>query len=108
MKSYKDFEKIFIGSSDIAALTLVGMSANGELTAEILEFGQDDRYSAYLVTEEALIGSHYEKRFTFRTWLHIYDDDDCVIRFRGDRINVYRAREMGCIIQVLNENTLIK
>lgn len=104
MKSYKDFEKIFIGSSDIAALTLVGMSTNGELIAEILEFGHDDRYSAYLVTEEALIGSHYEKRFAFESWLRIYDDDDCVIKFRGDRIDVYRAGEMGCIIRVREKN----
>ena len=41
MKTYKDFEKEYIGESDVAALTMVGMTEEC-LTAQILHFGGDD------------------------------------------------------------------
>ena len=55
MKSYKDFEKIYIGGSDIASLVLVGCKHNekGEslgAATELLHFGEDNCYRAYYVT----------------------------------------------------------
>lgn len=100
MKNYKDFEKQYIGSSDIASLILAGCNENG-LSLKELHFGQDASYSAYIVEGEAEIGSHYHKVAEFESWLKIYDDDELVKSFRGKKITVYRAAEMGCIIQII-------
>lgn len=101
MKTYKDFEKQYIGSSDIASLILVGCDKNG-LSLKELHFGQDASYQAYIVEGEAEIGSHYHKVAEFESWLKVYDDEELVESFGGKKIIVYRAAEMGCIIQILN------
>lgn len=49
MKSYKDFAKESIGSSDIGALVLVGGGA-GDIQNQFLFFGEDGSYRAYMVT----------------------------------------------------------
>lgn len=100
-KSYKDFEKEYIGSSDIASLILAGHSRWG-LKLHDLHFGIDDSYQAYIVNGECEIGEHYRFEAEFYTWLNIYDDDELVKEFRADIIRVYRAGEHGCIIQLLN------
>lgn len=43
MKSYKEYDREFIGDSDIAALIFVGTTKDG-LKANILNFGSDGRY----------------------------------------------------------------
>lgn len=100
-KSYKDFEKQYIGNSDIASLILAGSSPNG-LKLHDLHFGIDDSYQAYIVNGECEIGEHYELEAEFNIWLKIYDDDRLVKRFNADIIRVYRAGMQGCIIQLLN------
>lgn len=102
MKTYKDFEKQYIGDSDIASLILAGYKEGEGFVTMPLHFGQDGSYSAYIVEGEAEIGSHYEKRAEFDSWLKVYDDEELVKRFEGKKIIVYRAAEMGCIIQILN------
>lgn len=102
MKTYKDFEKQYIGSSDIASLILAGYRKGEGFVTIPLHFGQDNSYSAYIVKGESEIGSHYEKRAEFNSWLKIYDDEGLVSKFCGNKIIVYRAAEMGCIIQILN------
>ena len=83
MRSYKEYEKKYIGMSDIANLILAGSSDNGlRLTA--LHFGMDNDYYAYIVDSDAEIGEHYTK----------------VAEFNADKISIYRAGEMGCIIQL--------
>lgn len=101
MVSYKDFEKTYIGSSDIAALVVVGPTEDG-LKAEILRFGEDGDYSAYMVLQEAEIGEHYSKVFSFSNWVKIYDDNELVCKISGDKINIYRSGMFGCIIQMIN------
>lgn len=101
MKTYKDFEKQHIGSSDIASLILAGYKDGEGFVTMPLYFGQDGSYSAYIVDDETEIGSHYEKRAEFDTWLKIYDDEGLVNTFNAKKIIVYRAAEMGCIIQVM-------
>ena len=102
MKTYKDFEKQYIGSSDIASLILAGCKIGEGFVTIPLHFGQDDSYSAYIVEGEVEIGNHYEKRADFDSWLKIYDDEGLVKQFKGKKIIVYRAAEMGCIIQILS------
>lgn len=105
MKNYKDFEKEYIGSSDIASLILVGIGENEiGLDLKELHFGGDGSYKAYIVDQKDVeIGSHYQKVAEFTHWLKIYDDIELVKRFRADHIIVYRAKEMGCIIQTYKE-----
>ena len=100
-KSYKEYDKWYIGSSDIASLILAGSSPNG-LKLHDLHFGIDDSYQAYIVNGECEIGNHYELEAEFNTWLKIYDDDGLFKRFNADIIRVYRAGMHGCIIQLLN------
>lgn len=104
MKTYKDFETIYIGGSDSASLILMGIK--NKRTLEFLSFGEDGEYYAYLIhrkeNEIVEIGSHYKLITTFNTWLKIYDDDECTFRTEGRVINVYRAGEFGCIIEVID------
>lgn len=95
MKSYKDFEKKYIGMSDIAALTV-----RSSQKVFNLQFGGDDYYSAYEVIGEAEIGSHYTKVFSGAHWLKIFDDHELQYEAKhyGMAVDIYRAGEMGCII----------
>ena len=108
MKSYKEYDREFIGDSDIAALTFVGTTKNG-LKANILDFGSDGRYNAYIVDENAKIGDHYTLELEFETssgfkaWLKIYDDEGLTADYSADKIKVYRAGDFGCIIQLIGK-----
>ena len=93
MKSYKDYEKKYIGMSDIANLILAGSSDNG-LKLAVLHFGMDNDYYAYIVDADAEIGEHYTKVAEFKSWLRIYDDSFLTQEFNANKISVYRAGEM--------------
>ena len=95
----KDYEKKYIGMSDIANLILAGSSDNG-LKLAVLHFGMDNDYYAYIVDADAEIGEHYTKVAEFKSWLRIYDDSFLTQEFNANKISVYRAGEMGCIIQL--------
>lgn len=99
---YKDYEKQFIGYSNIGSLVLAGFQNENGFTTIPLHFGQDGSYSAYIIEGDVEIGSHYEKRAEFDFWLKIYDDEELVRKFEAKKIAVYRAAEMGCIINILN------
>lgn len=103
MKNYKEYEKRFIGSSDIAALILVGCDENG-LKTSTLDFGEDGSYMAYVVDEDAEIGAHYKKVADFKHWLKIYDDDELTYQVNAQEINIYRAGDFGCIIQTIGKH----
>ena len=95
---------VFLGGSDVAALTLVGYKPDIGLSAEVLKFGSDGEYYAYIVPGEDIeIGSHYKLITTFSSWLKVYDDDSLMYRCDGDLIRIYRAGDFGCIIQIINQ-----
>lgn len=94
-KTYKDFQMIHIGDSDIASLTIRSC-----MDVSVLNFGEDNAYSAYLVTEDVEIGSHYEERIHGDHWLWIYDDSGKTADIVCDSFKIYRAGELGCIIAV--------
>jgi hypothetical protein len=102
MKNYKEFEKEYIGGSDIASLILAGYVEDKGLELKELSFGEDGSYHAYVVDKDTEIGSHYTKVAEFESWMKIYDDEKLVKSFEARKIIVYRAREMGCIIQLIN------
>lgn len=89
-RTYKDFPTRYIGSSDIASLILVGCYKNLGLVMKPLHFGEDVE-----------IGSHYEKIATFNSWLKIYDDEELTFDVSAKEINIFRAGEYGCIIQII-------
>jgi hypothetical protein len=99
MKDYHEYPKQFIGSSDIASLTI-----RTPLECRVLNFGCDGDYYAYLVDKDAEIGSHYEKIMTVKDWMWIYSDLERVCKIEGDEINIYRSGLQGCIIQTLNKD----
>lgn len=103
MKNYKEYEEKFIGGSDIAALILVGCDENGLKTSH-LNFGEDGSYRAYIVDENAEIGAHYKKVADFKYWFKIYDDHGLTYRVNAKEINIYRAGDFGCIIQVIGRH----
>ena len=101
MKKYNEYAKEPIGGSDIASLILVGCGED-ELKLKELHFGGDGSYQAYIITDDIEIPSHYNKVEEFKTWLKIYDDDGLVKTYRADTIKVFRAKEMGCIVQLIS------
>ena len=105
MKNYKEFNSEYIGFSDIAALTMVGFVKEVGVTPQMLRFGGYSSYDAYIIeretNEEVLIGDHYYKVATFNSWLKIYDDVGRTFKAYGREINIYRAGDYGCIIEVI-------
>lgn len=120
MKNYKEYDKAYIGGSDFAALTVTVFGESG-LTANILRFGSDGEYQAYIVNGECEIPSHYALALHVSPysaefhgldgnvthgepsgWFRIYDDSGLTYQATFSKgLNIYRAGEMGCIIQVL-------
>ncbi len=107
MKSYKAYSCRCIGGSDVASLVARGINidGSGSILSEI-DFGEDGAYSAYIVDDEAEIGAHYHKVFECKSWITIYDDDSCGFRAHAEHINIYRAGEFGCIIQLCGEHSI--
>jgi len=98
MKTYKDFEKVQLGGSDCARLIL---SCD---KLEYLHFGSDGEYSAYFVNEGIELPSHYRKVFECNYSLWIYDDEERTLKVSGERIEIYRAGDFGCIIYAPDGN----
>ena len=95
-KFYKDFKKVYIGTSDIASLTVRSV-----FDVHNLSFGEDGAYSAYECFGDVEIGEHYSKVFSGKTWLKIYDDSELVYSKHFDEFpffDIYRAGNYGCII----------
>lgn len=100
MKNYHDFEKVYIGISDIGTVITVGMGEKG-LKTDSISFGSDGVYTAYFVNEEIEIPTHYRLEQEFAYWLKIYDDQKCQLYIRaakGKTIKIYRAGMFGCLI----------
>ena len=103
MKSYKEYERVYIGSSDIASLTVVGPRNQGVSLAKSLDFNIDSNYFAYLVDGEANIGDHYKLVQCCKYWMNVFDDQELTLKLSAPTIKVYRAGDCGCIIQCLYE-----
>ena len=103
MKSYKEYEKKYIGMSDIANLILAGSSDNG-LKLAVLHFGMDNDYYAYIVDADAEIGEHYTKVAEFKSWLRIYDDSfltqELSKKIRRIKLRQTKSSMEECITQI--------
>lgn len=94
-KSYKDFEKVYIGSSDIASLIARFCYAK---TAKIIEFGGDDDYHAYFVNQKIKMPKYYKLVASGKVWLNIFDDRERTFSVRAKFIRIYRCGDYGIII----------
>ena len=92
-EAYKYFEKVLLGSSDVAEVIL----RNSE-KLERLHFGGDGSYEAYFINEVIKLPAHYTKEAEFKKWLWIYDDSELTVKIEASKIEIYRAGEMGCLI----------
>lgn len=122
MKTCKDFERLYLGSSDISSLVMRGCTLKlspewyGEGADRLPEyakvaevhFGSDGDYSAYFVDEEAEVGAHYTKVLTATKWLAIYDDGGRVVEIKAPVIEVYRAGDFGIIVKAVNGDYKIR
>lgn len=104
MVNYKNYSIVNLGFSDIAQLTMVVFDGEDILRTAI-RFGQDGRYMAHLVDGACEIPDHYRLVEEYWTsgdgWVWIYDDERKT--FEGtirEYLNVYRAGDGGCIIQI--------
>lgn len=100
MRDHHSYNKEYIGSSDIAALTLVGVSEHSGVTCSMLNYGEDGDYHAYIVDDNAEIPDSYAYVDHFVSWMKVYDDNELIRTFKGKMIAVYRRGQRGTIIQV--------
>lgn len=103
MKSYKDYERVYIGSSDIASLTIVAPRDNGDPLAQSLDFAIDSNYFAYIVDSNAYIGDHYKLVQCCKGWVKVFDDETLTLKLKAPSIKIYRAADCGCIIQCIDD-----
>ena len=103
VKDHHPYKRQDLGFSDIATLVIETVSQDG-LALEALDFGEDGRYSAYIVDMECEIPDTYERVITHdgRGWLRVYDDEMATYRATFEHgIRIYRRRFRCCIIQLL-------
>lgn len=98
-KNYYQYSEIEIGKSKNSNLVLVGMTEQG-LKSELLQFGEDGEYTAYVIDDDFEIPSHFQLVHSFKKWMRVYDDDRSTFELlNASEINVYRYGDLGCIIQ---------
>ena len=112
MKNHHTYPRAYIGESDIATLIMAGMRPESErsegddwLKTQPLHFGGDGVYNAYIVDEDCEIAPYYSMVATFEHWISIYDDSTLTLHAYASEIRVFRAREMGTIIQLIGRKT---
>lgn len=98
--TYKDFNKIYIGGSDSAALICRSKWGDIDLCG-LLKFGEDGDYSAYFVNEKASLGDHYKHQLTYYGYVDITGDDGYGVHIEAYVINIYTAGNFGCIIEAI-------
>lgn len=96
---YHAYDSVYLGCSDKAMLKVVG-----ENREDVIYFGEDGNYKAYLVDKNAEIGDHYKPYPDFHNNAAVYDDNTLVAIFEADIIRIYTAGNFGCIVQLINKN----
>lgn len=94
--------KTYIGSSDIASVYITG-SKDGNTVINEIHFGGDDSYHAYMADETVIIPDYYRLVADVEGPATITDDYESFAIENKGPIRVYRAGEMGCIIQTVGK-----
>lgn len=88
--------RVSLSYSDIASLTV-----RFPMQATPIHFGGDTTYKAYVITDAQEAPAHYTKVLAGAYWCTIYDDEEGVLRLYANKIEIYRAGEMGCLIRLI-------
>lgn len=109
-RTYKEYPKQHLGSSDIANITVRYADDEIENHNYIhyfnLHFGGDGDYYAYLIDNDyCKIPQHYELVFDKKVYLVDFIDDREVTYHISKQCNlkIWRAGNFGCIIQIVQE-----
>lgn len=105
--SYKD-RVLSLGFSDYATLVAVGFESEKGIKSELIKYGGDSSYKAYVVNENVEIPKHYKLVVSFDKWVKVYNDVGLVLDVLADKINIYRAGEFGTLIQLVNEKKVLE
>ena len=100
-KNYHEYT-MYLGESDIAALILVYFEdPEHHLKTDIIRFGGDNGYRAYLIDDTYEIPARYTHRFTFfPSWFKIYDDSGLTVKAEITApMHVYSAGSYGLIFK---------
>ena len=100
-KAYRDYQRVYIGESERAELTLRFFDFEKKaINHKGLHFGGDNVYMAYLIQDESVkIPKWYQLEFESNTpWLDIIDDMNVITFNNIENIKIYRAGDYGCII----------
>ncbi|WP_127009511.1 hypothetical protein [Veillonella sp. CHU110] len=95
VKNYKEFQTR-LGASDIASLTV-----RFPMHAMAVHFGEDANYTAYVITDAQEVPAHYRQVAEGKSWCKVYDDEELMAEFWANKIEIYRAGEMGCLIRLI-------
>ena len=103
---YHEYGTENVGGSNIASLLyrFGGEVEGGSRFGEIHFGGDFYDCHAYVVDENAKIGDHYHLVAEGTSWLMLYDDDTKRADVYADRIKIYRAADMGLIIQLIGRH----
>lgn len=97
---YKDCDRAYIGDSDVASLTCTYFNGDKGVCSDVISFGGDNSYYAYICKDDVEIGDHYRKVLSGRTWIRLYDDKGLTYQHHesGYKFDIYRAGDFGVII----------
>lgn len=98
---YKEFDKVHLGFSDIAALKVVGCDHERGLESNIVNMGSDGEYEAYYCNN-AIVGGHYKKVYSVDGWIEFYDDYKKTFQEFG-KFDIYRAGDFGIVINKITD-----
>lgn len=101
--TYRTYRQENIGSSKIAALTLIGPSpdAPGGLASVPVFFDKNGNYSAYIVDGNVEMETGCSLAASFTSWMKIYDDNGLAREYRAGRICVYHGHDT--VIQLFSD-----
>jgi hypothetical protein len=91
-----------IGSSQYGCIILLGVKEPFGLRAELLKFTSIQNYTAYIL-EDIEPPKFYHLFSSFEKWLSVYDENALTRTYKSDKINVFRAGDVGVIIQLVND-----
>ena len=99
--------RLLAGISDIAMLTCMGMTdqeglqpTDDRIKYLPIHFEGDGDYLASIITEEYEAPEHYHLVRTFKHWVKVYDDRQCMLQIEGSKIEIYKAGGYSMLIRI--------
>lgn len=116
MKNYKENRK-YIGNSDIASLRLLMFTEDGDFIDDVLNFGEDGVYHAYIIGEDVEVPSHYHLEKTSYGSITFFSSDDEIVVLtnfgeidysKRGKMEIYTAGNFGVIVKLYGDKNAIQ